>query len=339
MLNRILLLLLFCLSANVSLSSQDSDYFKHLYVKIYGESEEDLQTEYGVIHYDLEGEPSRIAFPDSLNPEDKFYLKLRNSLAHFPDDKNDILIYVHGMWGHLEDYFEMNTKVMRNTLYLRDSNPCRIAISYIWDSKQTYDTNVRIARTKGELFGDITKGVITEIEYSKKTNKKNSNLNFLCHSMGNTVFESIYGVLHTVEYEKPVIDNLIHAASDQSGNVYNKGEILYEIEDLVNHVHVYLHNNDRTLMLSKLAHEGSRMGLDGLDKDTEKPKNITQINVSLLNDDEDRVSRFSKHRYFYSSETIRKDMLSILNQISADEISNRKYMPQHKAFKLLFSDD
>ncbi len=332
-------ILLFCLSANVYLGAQEDSTFKHFYVKITGSELESYEYEFGQILYGEKNDPERIPFDQhSAKAKEAFFTNIQSTLSKNTIDKNDIWVYIHGMWGHLEDYFIMNTRSMYENMYEHEKSNCGVAISFIWDSKSIYETNVKIARSKGKFFAQVTEKLIEQLAEINEDIENKHHLQFLCHSMGNTVFESMFEELNKTTYQNPPIQTLIHAASDQNGNVYDKEGSMHEIKNIVDNVHILMHNNDRTLMLSKLAKDHTRMGLDGLDHMDEIPNNIQIINVSLVNDDEDMVSRFSKHRYFYSSPGIRNDIISIFLQIPHDKIAMRKFMNKKKGYKLLFPE-
>lgn len=315
-----------------------SPKFKHFYIEIVGLNEVDYKFVYGEIKYDDDAGPEKKPFvtSENMDDEDTFYDEFKSAYLSLDEDQSDVLFYIHGQWGNTKDFFEMSTKAMYKDIFEHEQNETGICISYIWDCKVKYKNNVKIALNKGKHFGDITDQSL-KLMGDLKDQKKPSEVNFLCHSMGNKVFQGVHSVLETKGFNNPPIDILIQAGSDLIGNIYESGQPMENIKDLVKDIVIYRHNDDRTLKMSKLLHDHSRMGLDGLDQFEEAPKNITLVDVSIVDDNENLASKLSKHRYYFTSATVRQDILSVLSGEKPSSIANRKPMKKERTYKLLYA--
>ncbi len=335
---KISFLLLVCLLCFNSIQAEGiSPNFKHFYIQLNGLEEPDYTYEYGIIEYeDKNGAVKKpFARSEKIKAEEIFFKEFESAYLSMDEKKNDVLFYIHGQWGNTNEFFELSTNAMYKDIFSNNQNQTGICISYIWDCKVIYKNNVKIALNKGTKFGTITDRSIKLME-QLKDKEKASEVNFLCHSMGNKVFQGIHCVLDSADYENPPIDILIQAGSDLIGNIYEEGQPMENIEEVVEQILIYRHNNDRTLKMAKLLHDHTRMGLDGLDSIEKAPNNITIVDVSIVDDNNDFASKFSKHRYYFTSPTVRQDMLYVWAGEKPDSVKNRKPLISNRVYKLLY---
>ncbi len=334
---KVLLSILFLqFSFGTILLSQESQVydFDHVYIHITGDEPEEYHTEFGRIIYDEEGTPRKVAFENNTIQE--FILVVEESIDFLPEAKSNILTYIHGMWGHTSSYLEYNTTEMAGDIYAHPDSHFGLIVSLIWDSKLIYGTNVAIARDKGVLFGEYFNLLFYHIGLDNFEDK--NRMSFICHSMGNRVFESMYTSFLEPELSIDFFKTIVFAAADLESDIFNENQPLSSLPDAAEQIVVYTHNNDRSLKMSKLLNDNNRLGLDGIDNLDKLPDDIYIVNTSLLNDDEDRASRFSNHRYFFSSPTVRRDILNLFNYNLASDIPNRKPMNREREYKLLFAE-
>jgi len=63
-------------------------------------------------------------------------------------------------------------------------------------------------------------------------------------------------------------------------------------------------------------------------------KSITQVDVSVITDNEDPPSKFSNHRYFYMSPTVRKDIALFFMDANKESIPRRKELGHERNLML-----
>ncbi len=225
-----------------------------------------------------------------------------------PIERQNLLIYVHGLWADNEVSFTHILEKMDENIYSKDINPFGVTISFKWQATLHYDTNVQITQSKGQIFADVYLDLIDEL----KCEFPDIRIAFLCHSMGNRVFETM---LQTFRQQKtdPQINLLIMAAPDVHYNVFKENNSLEDICDFVDKVYVYHHENDTTLGFSSQLNGIPRLGkVSSVDTSAFYCNNIVFRNVLGVNDNEDLSGKITNHRYFYSSPTIRNEILEWL---------------------------
>ena len=77
-----------------------------------------------------------------------------------------------------------------------------------------------------------------------------------------------------------------------------------------------------------------RLGLGGIKNLDQVTESITQVDVSVITDNEDPPSKFSNHRYFYMSPTIRKDMALFFLGEGRKKIPRRKRLGHDRKYML-----
>jgi esterase/lipase superfamily enzyme len=127
--------------------------------------------------------------------------------------------------------------------------------------------------------------------------------------MGNRVFEGF-----TIEYlknEKFPIKQVLMFAPDLEDNVFYT--TMKDLPKYTQKVYVFYNDDDRTLRVANIIKPNKRLGIYGHQKEN-LPDNIKQINTTGLKDNEGVGPKFSLHRYYYASPSIRKTICKILNE-------------------------
>jgi hypothetical protein len=303
---------------STSLIGQRSYYFV--------EVESQDSAKYKLIFGDYEYNPTEIEFTKSLtkditNPE-IFAQKIESKLSTLDDNERKIFIYIHGMWGHQGWYQEGVLSTFENKVFPEDNGPS-IVLSLIWHSGIQYFDNVRHALNVGEFFAPI----IDEIFSIPDTE-----IDMLCHSMGNRVFQGIQSQLKTKTGSQPSIKDLYMVAADLEEDIFNSSQPLEDISNLASNVSIYVHNNDRSLGISKSLNENKRLGLNADKKVCLQDSCLAIVDVSIIQDNEGIGPSLSNHRYFYTSPTVRNDLkLSLSNLPNPD----RKVIDHPRRLQLL----
>lgn len=273
------------------------------YVYLKGKSIEDFSSDYGYYYMKdnvFENQPLDIGFQlwgDNI-------IKQIESL---PREKQNVLFYIHGLWADNEDFFKLALLKMDKDVYAKDSNPFGCVVSFKWDSGVIYDKNQKMAVQKGQIFVDMYGQLMAKI----KNKFPDIKVAFLCHSMGNKVFESMVNT--SVENDKPLgISTLIMAAPDVDESVFGIGGAMVPICNSIPYVKVYHHPGDKTLAISGQLNKVKRIGQVKTPIVCDECQKVVFHNVEDIKDGEDFASRVGNHRYFYSSPIIRADILATL---------------------------
>lgn len=272
--------------------------FEHYYLKLDGAKEEKFDIEIGMIDLDAEFNPTRRKL-DHIQSLSQLNNAINTSLSQENTSKQ-LNIVIHGIWGDLHFAWNEMIQNLSQDVYSTDDGKKKVMLSIIWDSSINYFTGVKIARNKGDFLGPFFKeltGLLGE----------EIDLNMLCHSMGNRIFQHMILSSGLIDEEKVVIDHYISAGADLESNIFDEGQPLHGVDKIVGDFTIYVHNNDRSLKMSKLVNKNRRLGLHGLDP-YRMPENFRLIDVSTITDHRNFITSMSNHRYFYMSPTVTEDI-------------------------------
>lgn len=306
---------------------------KNLFVEIDVSATGDEIVKYGRIFYDEKNVPNRKYFKKDVRKE-MFLDSLAYDLESLPLEKRNTLFYIHGMWAYQWSFLKGNHKKMQREMWANKINPNGMIVTVIWHCKVKYSENREMALKSGKVLSPLIRQ-IHDVTASASTNSKT---NYMIHSMGHRVFQAIWEgyLLEDMQYHA---EHILMAGSDLKTIAFEKGEILENIEYLSQDIMLYVHNNDRTLGVSKAINGKDRLGLNGI-QDLDKVSDaIWQVDVSVINDNEDAASKFSNHRYFYMSPTVRKDVALFYQGVTKDKIPRRKELNHPRRWMLEMPDE
>lgn len=306
---------------------------QNLFIEIDVSASGDELVRYGRINYAEDYTPERVYF-DSINGEQLFLDTLSQSLTSLPEEKRNTLFYIHGMWAYKWSFLKGNHKKMQTDMWANDTNPNGMIVTIIWHCKVKYFDNKEMALQSGKILSPL----VRRIHEVTASSGPKSNTNYLIHSMGHRVFQTIWEG-HLTEDMEHHAQYIVMAGADIEPNSFEKDEILENIGYLSNQIMVFVHNNDRTLGMSKMLNNKDRLGLQGI-SDLDKVSNsIFQLDVSVITDNEDPPAKFSNHRYFYMSPTVRKDLALFFQGIPKDKMPRRKELNHPRKFMLEMPDE
>ena len=297
--------------------------FTHYYIKIDGSDFENFDVELGIVDYDEEFNPKQ------RNLENISTLTQLNHVisASMGEDNTSqqLNVVIHGIWGDNTFAWKEMVRNLSRDVYATNDGKRKVILSIIWDSSINYLTGVKIARRKGDFLGPFLKELVEH-------KAESTTLSFLCHSMGNRIFQHMMQSSGLLEKGEKVIDHYIAAGADVESEIFSEGKSLENLYKVIKDVTIYVHNNDRSLKMSKLVNKNKRLGLNGLDPYT-MPENFSIIDVSVITDHVNFVTSMSNHRYFYMSPTVVKDIKRMV--WSKDYITQKKRLDHPRRLKLL----
>jgi len=296
---RILLLTIVLLTMTSNIIGQDNSGLSHYYLKIKGSKPSKFKLEIGTVIYNDELKPKQVESED-IQDISRLIARLGTDLdKENTSDRLNVLI--HGIWGNYTLAWKEMVKNLTEDVYINDDKEQKVMLSIIWDSSLNYVTGIKIARKKGDFLQELMRGLA-------KLNNEETKTTFLCHSMGNRIFQHMITSSGLLDQNVIAIDQYISAGADLESNIFDAEQPLHKLPSVVNDIVIYVHNNDRSLGMSKVINRNRRLGLHGVEDLPSKPDNILQVDVSTITDHLNLPSAISNHRYFYMNRTIMADI-------------------------------
>ncbi len=240
-------------------------------------------------------------------------------------DDYDLNVYIHGVWANHNPIWKKSVKNLTADVFDKMERR-QVIISIIWDSSFRYDKSVVIAYAKGKELGPVFKSLLEE--------QNARSVNVIAHSMGNRVFQGM------VEEQLPAdtirISKYISMGADLESNIFDQDQPLSSLPTLCNEIVIYVHNNDRTLKVSKLLNSNRRLGLHGISDSLYQYNCFKTIDVTLITDNESITSKITNHKYYYTSPIVREDLF---NELDAGKSSLRHELDHENSFVLKASSE
>lgn len=296
----------------------------HYYIKVDGKDQSSFKLEYGQITYNDKFYPERKA-DQNITSLDEMITTLYSKLAE-ENTAPKLNVFIHGIWADSRFAWEEMVQNISRDCYDNKDGKQKVVLSIIWDSSVLYKKGVKIARNKGDFLSSFLANLLNE-------NKEDYKVSFLCHSMGNRIFQHMINESDLIKKNEKVIDHYVSVAADVESNIFEDGEPLEGLAHIINDITIYIHNNDRTLGVSKLLNDTKRLGLHGVPDITALPDNMRTIDVSLIKDNDDFSSKIGNHRYFYMSPSVRNDLKRVIWE--KDFSTSKQEMKHSRRLKLL----
>jgi hypothetical protein len=337
---RLILLFAFFIQSSTFLDGQENlslDFKPFVYfIKV------DLEDGIYQLNYEIElqnDEGESIEF--STRSQDQFLEILLGDLYHSEPLKDDLFIFIHGMWGSRKMVFRNTIDELLEAYVKPPDSPIAKVISIQWPGNEwSYWKNRTKASNTSEMLADELVKMIRTIQIINWMNRKlESNILMMCHSMGNYLFEQMVQSMENNEFRYPLLQELILAAPDLDGAAFAEGKKLRKINMLSERVHVYFNRKDLTLKVSKDLNDIRRMGLTGPNINTRPVPGIFFVDVTDVNDDFKFSARLSKHFYYRTSPLVTKDMLEVLKRSHISSFDQRTMSNRPDEYLLISGDD
>jgi esterase/lipase superfamily enzyme len=262
---------------------------------IYLKKSKDFVTEFG--HYKFE---NKRAIKEQSNLSFEAYKdNLVQEFNLLPKNKKNILVFIHGFMADNKNFVTTSTALLQKEIF--DESKYGMVLSLQWEAKLIYSSSYEIAQEKGKKFAGILQDILSKVDGDYE-------LSFFCHSMGHIVFSNL---INATPQDFHPIKHLLFMAADLPDNALSE-ELSDKIKD-ISKVWIYYNNDDRTLQMANALKPYRRLGIYGPTKKEALPSNIILKDKTGLDDNENLPAKMSLHRYYYSSPSIRKEVLEILN--------------------------
>jgi len=248
--------------------------------------------------------------------------------------KNDILFFIHGFSTGFEASLEHIQKLKK--LYMDDDeSPIRHLVYLSWPSRSsklfTYGGDQEDARDTGAILARVfrkTQNFFYEAFDLAKKEYCLGRIHLMCHSMANQVLETF---MQTIAKERylPIVTEVLLLHADVSDDIFEEGEPFSYLPKISRRVHMYIHNGDDALRISRFTKNGTkRLGQRG-------PRDLSVLNdetfiVDVTNNKESvsfKEGVVDHWGYLERKEEI-NDIIQVLRGRRENRIENREVDPQ-----------
>ncbi len=255
---------------------------------------------------------------------------VRRTKTEKPVLKNDILFFIHGFstgfnssLQHIKDlqrlYVDDEHSSIRHIVYLSWPSRSSKLFTYSGDQEDARDTGAILAR----VFRKTQNFFYEAFDMAQKEHCL-GRIHLMCHSMGNQVLETFMQTIANETY-LPIITEVLLLHADVQDDIFEKGQPFYYLQNLCRRVHVYIHNGDDALRISRFTKNGTkRLGQRG-------PRDLAVLNdetfiVDVTNDNE-AITRYEDiidhWGYLYRPNQI-EDIIQVLRGRSEHRIQTRE---------------
>lgn len=260
---------------------------------------------------------------EELKGSARFFREIYQELIEGNGKKNDVLFFIHGfntdLNGVRSAFDTLNKKYVDNP-----NSPIKHIVIFTWPGRSPvvpyhYHDDKKDAIRSGEA---LARGFEKVVKFFREFLVKgdnipcNRNINLLVHSMGHRVLKHM--MLEMKENHIPFPDlfnEIILIAADIEFDIFEKGESFDKLIELGKRVHIYFHEKDRVLDISKFTKNFSnRLGRYGRKRIDPMQIDVRDANVTKTKDDanvgfgENNLN----HWYYYSSTEVVEDIVEVL---------------------------
>ncbi len=255
--------------------------------------------------------------PQSLKGSARLFKQLYDNLMI---ESGDVLFFIHGFNTDLEGVRNSFDR-LHNRYVANKASPVKHLVIFTWPSRSPIipydyvdDKNdaIRSGEALGRCFDKVIQFLVTllKVEANKPCNQ---NIHMMVHSMGNRVLKHMLINLKT-KYE--LFKEIVLVASDIEYSIFEPLESFRDLIDLGYHIHIYHHENDFVLGISKYTKNFSnRLGKYGRKNIDANMKDVYDIDVTHTSDDPNQgvEEKALNHWYYYSSSEVVDDIIQVFN--------------------------
>ena len=272
------------------------------------------------IYEDIKNKPI-----ESLTGSARFFRMIYDALSNVPASKpNDVLFFIHGFNTDLSGvrgaFKTLNKRYVDNP-----NSPIKHIVIFTWPGMSPkiplhYFNDKKDAIRSGEAFARaIDKVILFFREFFLVSHNPlcKRNINLMVHSMGHRVLKHMMLEMKNKDIPIPEIFNeVLLMAADIEFDIFEPDEAFYNIIKMGQRVHVYFHQKDVVLDISKFTKNFSnRLGRYGRKKIDAGLIDIIDAEVTKTKDDPGSGLESDKlnHWYYYTSSEVVDDVIEVLN--------------------------
>lgn len=286
------------------------------------------------IHFEvvIEGSENKKGRTIRMDSKDEFIYHLLEDISSLPDERNNILVYIHGMFGSNRWNYSHALGMLYKAYVIPEvSNISRIlSVKWPGNSLEYKDNKARVPLIADELK-NILIDIIRQVQLVDILNPTfSTEFDIIAHSLGNELFKEVIAQIKGEQLNFPMFDQVILAAPDLDVNVLDAKGPLSGLEYLAHGTQLYFSRRDITLGVSRNLNRKDRMGIIGPVDSTSFWKGLVFVDVSDVKDEPNFGERLSGHSYYRSSARATNDILCALMGKKGDCQADRKVIDLSK---------
>lgn len=244
---------------------------------------------------------------------DTFCMLMVEDLSHQPVAKQNVLYFIHGMFGGVS----MNYTVTQNRLHQyyvdRKKSDIGRVLTIKWPaSSKIYKINKRRAKQIASGIGNSLFRINqTLLDYYQR-NELNLKPDILAHSLGNELFKEIILCQDDEQRCDMHFDQVLLCAPDLDIDILDADSDFSAITQMCNRVTVHFSEKDFTLGVSKKINKKGRLGFDGPSSNHIKADNLYFVSMKNISDEDILPMKLTGHAYYKASAIGSEDILCTL---------------------------
>jgi esterase/lipase superfamily enzyme len=258
---------------------------------------------------------------ESLNGSARMFKHLYDDMCR--GGRQDVLFFIHGFNTDLNGVRDNFIDLKRCYIDNPDS-PIEHVVIFTWPGRSPkvplhYRDDAKDAERSGAALGRAFQSLIrffTNYLGKEKHEPCNQRIHLMLHSMGHRVFRHVIDnhLRNNVTGYQP-FHEILCIAADVPYNIFEKEHAFHALLDYGERVHVYFHQKDRVLDISKYTKNFSNMlGRHGRKHRPSDQAYVVDCDVTATNDDPGTKLRDRQlnHWYYYTSSDVVKDIIMVL---------------------------
>lgn len=190
------------------------------------------------------------------------------------------------------------------------------------------------ARASGVALGRGLQKLASFLSNSRPEDFCGQRVHLFAHSMGNYALRwALQGIRGSTGSKlRRLLDQVVLFAADEDDDAFELEHKLAALPDMARRVTVYHHPGDKALVVSDLTKGNpDRLGASGPRNARALPDKVSVVNC------ESAVGGFddlTTHQYYRIDDTVRRDVLAVLNGSEPQDIKTRQYQPETRSYRL-----
>lgn len=160
------------------------------------------------------------------------------------------------------------------------------------------------------------------------------NVHLFAHSMGSYALRwALQGIKSSTGNNlRRLLEQIILFAADEDDDAFELDYKFQSLPDMARRVTVYHNPGDKTLVVSDLTKGNpDRLGASGPRNSRALPDKVSVVNCeSVIHFKDDPTG----HQYYRLDETVKQDVIAVLNGKEPQDIKTRKYQPDTRSYRL-----